>query len=305
LTVRRQSAEQKSNDNSERLQSMDNQFQFVLRSRREIKKMRVAGLIVWQAHQAGAKLIRPGVTTAEIDVAYVETFRNYDAKPLFLNYGGTGSRPPFPAVTCISTNEEVVHGIPGSRKLVDGDIVSVDTGCKISGWCGDAAVTHPVGNISDENKRLLKNTHETLDLAIRLMGECSKWSEVAKEMQDHVENAGFSVVREMVGHGIGQELHEPPQVPNYFSESNADGDFELKPGVVLAVEPMVNAGTRHLEEGDDGWTITTSDRKPSAHFEHTIAITADGPVRLTGPPTDEELELVPEEFRDSNQWVNW
>lgn len=284
---------------------MSEQFKSVLRSRREIKKMRAAGLVVWQAHQAGAKLLRPGVTTGELNAAYADTFRQYDAKPLFLNYGGTSSRPPFPAETCISTNEEVVHGIPGERELVQGDIVSLDTGCKISGWCGDAAVTHAIGEISDEKKKLLRITNETLNLAIRLMGERSRWSEVAKEIQAYVEDAGFSVVQEMVGHGIGQELHEPPQVPNYYSESNSEMDFELRPGVVLAVEPMVNAGVRHLHEGDDGWTITTEDKKPSAHFEHTIAITTDGPVRLTGPPNDDELELVPEEFRDSSQWVNW
>ena len=275
----------------------------VLRSPREIKKMRAAGLIVWQAHQAGAKLIKPGITTAEIDSAYVDTFKHYDAEPLFLGYEA-GDHPPFPAVTCISVNEEVVHGIPSDRKLKEGDIVSVDTGCRISNWCGDAAVTHAVGKISVRDKKLLNVTNETLNIAIRLMGEKTMWSEVAKEMEDYVLDKGFSVVEDMCGHGIGQNLHEPPQVPNYFSDDESE-DFDLRPGVVLAVEPMVNAGTNDLILLDDGWTVITADKKPSAHFEHTIAITKDGPVRLTGAPNDEELKSLPEWLHDKSQWVNW
>lgn len=275
----------------------------VLRSPREIKKMRAAGLIVWQAHQAGAKLIKPGITTAEIDAAYVKTFEDYDAEPLFLNYE-VGDHPPFPAVTCISVNEEVVHGIPNQRALKEGDIVSVDTGCRISNWCGDAAVTHAVGKISARDKKLLKVTNETLNIAIRLMGEKTMWSEVAKEMEAYVLDNGFSVVDDMCGHGIGQNLHEPPQVPNYYVE-DAEDDFDLRPGVVLAVEPMVNAGVHDLMMLDDGWTVITADKKPSAHFEHTIAITKDGPVRLTGAPDDEELKSLPDWLHDKSQWVNW
>ena len=275
----------------------------VLRSPREIKKMRAAGLIVWQAHQAGAKLIKPGITTAEIDSAYVKMFEHYDAEPLFLGYEA-GDHPPFPAVTCISVNEEVVHGIPNRRKLKEGDIVSVDTGCRISNWCGDAAVTHAVGKISARDKKLLKVTNETLNLAIRLMGEKTMWSEVAKEMEDYVYDNGFSVVEDMCGHGIGQNLHEAPQVPNYFNDDPED-DFDLKPGVVLAIEPMVNAGVNDLIMLDDGWTVITADKKPSAHFEHTIAITKDGPVRLTGAPDDEELKSMPDWLQDKTRWVNW
>lgn len=275
----------------------------VLRSPREIKKMRAAGLIVWQAHQAGAKLVKPGITTAEIDSAYVNMFVHYDAEPLFLGYE-VGDHPPFPAVTCISINEEVVHGIPNKRKLKDGDIVSVDTGCRISNWCGDAAVTHAVGEISPRNKKLLKVTNETLNLAIRLMGQKTMWSEVAREMEAFVYDNGFSVVEDMCGHGIGQNLHEAPQVPNYDNEDEEE-DFDLRPGVVLAVEPMVNAGTNDLITLDDGWTVITADKKPSAHFEHTIAITKEGPVRLTGPPNDEELAAMPEWLHDKSQWIRW
>ena len=282
------------------------EVQRVLRSPREIRKMRAAGLVVWQAHQAGAKLIEPGMTTAEIDNAYVDMFVHYDAEPLFLGYGGAGDRPPFPAVTCMSVNEEVVHGIPNKRKLKEGDILSVDTGCRISSWCGDAAVTHAVGKVSSQCQKLLKVTQGTLDLAIDLMASKSLWSEIAKEMQEYVHGHGFSVVEDMVGHGIGQNLHEPPQVPNYYSKVWADEhDFDLRPGVVLAVEPMINAGVNDLIELDDGWTTITADKKPSAHFEHTVAMTKDGPVRLTGPPNDEELKELPEWLHDKSKWLLW
>ncbi len=278
----------------------------VLRSPREIRKMRAAGLVVWQAHQAGAKLIEPGMTTAEIDQAYVDMFVHYDAEPLFLGYGGAPDRPPFPAVTCMSVNEEVVHGIPNQRKLKEGDILSVDTGCRISNWCGDAAVTHAVGKVSSQCQKLLTVTQATLDLAIDLMASKSRWSEISKEMEQYVHGHGFSVVEDMVGHGIGQNLHEPPQVPNYYSKEWADKeDFDLRPGVVLAIEPMINAGVNDLIELDDGWTTISADKKPSAHFEHTVAMTKDGPVRLTGPPNDEELQALPEWLHDKSQWLKW
>ncbi len=269
--------------------------------------MRVAGLVVWQAHQAAARLLKPGVTTEQINQAYRETFQSFGAEPLFLDYGGIpGQRPPFPAETCISVNEEVVHGIPGPRVIQEGDIVSLDTGCRIAGWCGDAAVTHAIGKISPLARRLLDNTQGVLDLAFDLMGQKSMWSDISREMAAYVCDAGFSVVEEMVGHGIGRELHEPPQVPNYLSSSwKSSEDFDLRPGVVLAVEPMVNAGTKELTELSDGWTVITRDRQPSAHFEHTIAMTSAGPVRLTGPPDAEELKSMPEWLQDKSNWVSW
>ncbi len=278
-----------------------------LRSPREIRKMRTAGLIVWQAHQAAAQMLKPGVTTAEINQVYRDTFASYSAEPLFLNYGGIpNERPPFPAETCISLNEEVVHGIPGSRVIEDGDIVSLDTGCRIGGWCGDAAVTHAVGTVSETDKKLLDVTNATLNLAIELMGKKTMWSDVCREMEALVKDNGFSVVEDMVGHGIGKNLHEAPQVPNYFTEEwKAKEDFDLRPGVVLAVEPMVNAGVGEILYLDDDWTVITEDEKNSAHFEHTLAITKDGPVRLTGPPNDEELKQMPEWLHDSSKWVIW
>lgn len=245
--------------------------------------MRQPGRLVWQAHQVAGKLVRPGVTTGEIDAAIEQVFDEAGAIPLFKGFPG---KVPFPAVTCISVNEEVVHGIPGDRVLREGDIVSIDTGCQINGWCGDAAVTHPVGTISEDVQRLLDVTLGTLDLAIELMGTKRRWSEVAKEMEAFVRDAGFSVVEEFVGHAIGREMHERPQVMNFFDAEKFDdgGEFDLRPGTVIAVEPMVNMGVKEVECLADHWTQVTKDRKPSAHFEHTIAITNDGPRRLTGPP---------------------
>ncbi len=275
----------------------------ILRSPREIAKMRDAGLIVWQAHQAMARLMRPGVTTAELNAAVRETFQSYGAEPLFLNYGGP---VPFPAETCISVNEELVHGIPGKRVIRDGDIVSVDTGCRIRGWCGDAAYTHRVGRVSPTAERLLDTTLGALNLAIESMQVGVKWSAVAKKMESMIEDAGFCVVDTMVGHGIGQQLHEPPQVPNYYDKSWADDeDFELKIGVVLAVEPMVNVGTPRLRELPDHWTQIAADKSLAAHFEHTIALTENGPRRLTGPPEGDEIEKMPEWLRDPATWLVW
>jgi methionyl aminopeptidase len=278
-----------------------------LRSTREIGKMRAAGLVVWEAHQLAFQMIQPGITTAELNRVFRETFVRHGAEPLFLNYGAiAGERPPFPAETCISINEELVHGIPGSRKLANGDIVSLDTGCRLAGWCADAAVTHPVGVIDAVKQRLLNVTNDVLNLAIELLKHKRMWSEIGREMGEYVQQAGFHVVQDMVGHGIGKRLHEPPQVPNYFSaELAAQEDFDIRPGVVIAIEPMIGVGTGQLMEAADRWTMSTVDRSPSAHFEHTIAITNDGPVRLTGPPTEHEMENVPDSLRDNRKWVTW
>ena len=283
---------------------MNQQVKRELRSPREIRKMRKAGLVVWQAHQAAARILEVGITTREINDVYRQTFESYGAQPLFLDYGARPGVPPFPAETCISINEEVVHGIPGERQILEGDIVSLDTGCRLDGWCGDAAVTHAVGQVEDESQRLMQVTNDVLNLAIERMGNASQWSEVAREMETYVVDAGFFVVEEMVGHGIGKDLHEAPQVPNYF-DANLHEDFDLRPGVVLAIEPMVNIGTSDLDTLEDAWTIVTANRKNSAHFEHTIAMTKDGPVRLTGPPSDDELAQLPEWLHDRSQWVDW
>jgi methionyl aminopeptidase len=261
-------------------------YRIVRKSRREINLMRKAGLLVWQAHQRVGERIAPGVTTAEIDRDIEQLFEQYGATPLFKGYPG---EVPFPAVTCMSLNQAIVHGIPNDRPLKEGDVVSVDTGCRLGGWCGDAAATYPVGRISDDAQKLLDVTSGVLQLSIELLAKKSRWSEVAAEMAEYVESAGFSVVEDFVGHGIGREMHEDPQVPNYCDDNfRKNGDFRLKTGLVLAIEPMVNMGVAECREMPDHWTQVTADGQLSAHFEHTVALTSDGPWVLTGPPDASE-----------------
>jgi methionyl aminopeptidase len=257
--------------------------------------MRQAGLLVWNALQAVKPLIRPGTSTAQIDGAISRFFAEHQAEPLFLNFpNSTAGWPPFPAVTCISINEEVVHGIPCERrKLKEGDIVSIDTGCKLNGWCGDAAATYPVGKIDRDKQQLLEVTENVLLMAVELMGKKTRWSEVAAQMEKYVKDHRFSVVEDFVGHGIGRQMHEDPQVPNFVSRrSPRSADFRLEEGLVIAVEPMVNTGTKQVKILSDHWTQVTRDGKPSAHFEHTVAITAEGPAVLTAGPNGELRPLV-------------
>jgi methionyl aminopeptidase len=261
-----------------------------LKSMREIGLMRQAGLAVWKAHQIASKMFVPGCTTIQVDREVDRYFESVAVLPLFKNYPNPSKgRPPFPASTCMSVNEEVVHGIPSERKLVEGDIVSMDTGCRLNGWCGDAAVTYPIGRVSSQVQQLLDVTQGVLDLAIELMGHKSRWSEVAVQMAQYVRDHNFSTVECFVGHGVGREMHEEPQVPNFLSRSlRGNGDFAIEPGLVIAVEPMVNLGTKRVRVMPDHWTQVTADGKPSAHFEHTIAITAEGPLALTAAPTAAE-----------------
>lgn len=255
----------------------------------ELRQMRAAGLLVWEAHQVAAELVRPGVTTGEIDAAVEAFLLSQNASSLFKGVPGP---VPFPAVTCISVNDAVVHGIPGERRLCDGDVVSIDIGVKYQGWCGDAAMTHPVGTISPVAQHLLDVTEGTLRLAIGMMTSGRVWSEIAREMERYVRAEGLSVVEELTGHGIGRQMWEEPQVPNYLSAGLGRlYDFTLVPGVVLAVEPMVNVGTHMVSVLADGWTIVTDDGAPSAHFEHTIAITEHGPQILTAGPNGEGWAL--------------
>jgi methionyl aminopeptidase len=257
----------------------------ILRSLREIALLRQTGLVVWEAHRLAASMVRPGVTTAEIDAAVERFFAEHNVEPLFKGVPGP---VPFPAVTCTSVNEEVVHGIPSDRVLKEGDILSIDTGCRMRGWCGDAAVTHPVGRVAPEVQKLLDVTRGVLDLAIEQMVRCSLWSVVAGEMETYVKDHGFTVVEAFVGHGIGREMHEDPQVPNFLSKQlRQSGDFRLVPGLVIAVEPMVNMGGKQIRTRPDHWTQATADGKPSAHFEHTIAIRQSGPYVLTAGPDED------------------
>ena len=261
-----------------------------LRSDLEIDRMRRAGLLVWHGLQIAGSMMRAGVKTIEVDSRVEQFFLDQKAIPLFKGY--PGGRHPFPGTICISVNEEVVHGIPGGRVLQDGDIVSVDTGAKIDGWCGDSALTFPVGEIDAESKRLLDVTRRMLEIAIESLPSCSYWSEVARKMESHAKEAGYSVIETLVGHGIGREMHEDPQVPNYVcSEILRAGDFRVQPGLVIAIEPMVNAGKKTVKTLSDHWTIVTIDKKRSAHFEHTVAVTRGGVRVLTGPPQNESEKI--------------
>ena len=253
-----------------------------LKSPREMDLMREAGRVVAIAHDRVRKLAVPGACTAELDAAVVDVFREYRAVPLFLGVPSTvKGKPPFPAVICASLNDQVVHGIPNQRPMKDGDIISIDTGCRLNGWCGDAAVTLPIGQISSESQLLLDVTRETLEIAIRAMHTARYWSEVASLMEKFVKGHGMFVVETFVGHGIGQDMHEEPQVPNFVSKALKKNDIRLEPGVVLAIEPMVSLGTKEVKTLDDGWTVVTKDRRASAHFEHTVAMTPSGPRILT------------------------
>jgi methionyl aminopeptidase len=253
-----------------------------LKSPREIGLIREAGRVVAKALDQVRRMARPGVTTAEMDEAVAAIFRDHDAIPLFRGYpNSTKGKPAFPAVICASVNEAVVHGIPSRRPLKEGDVVSIDTGCKVNGWCGDAAVTLAIGEIRPEIRKLLDVTSQTLELSIRAMARCSTWSEVAALMEKYVKSQGMYVVEKFVGHGIGQDMHEDPQVPNFVSKALRKNDIRLEPGIVLAIEPMVALGTKNVATLDDHWTVVTKDRKASAHFEHTVAMTPDGPRVLT------------------------
>jgi methionyl aminopeptidase len=253
-----------------------------LKSARELGLMRDAGRIVAQALDKVRQAVTPGVTTVELNRLVAEHFESVSAVPLFKGVPSSmKGKPSFPAVVCASINEQVVHGIPGSRVLKEGDVISIDTGCRLNGWCGDSAYTFAVGNISAEKQRLLDVTRETLAIAIESMKTAKSWSVVAHEMELYVRRQGMSVIEQFVGHGIGQSMHEEPQVPNYVSESLRKQDFLLEPGLVLAIEPMVALGTKNVRVLPDGWTVETTDRRAAAHFEHTVAMTADGPRILT------------------------
>ena len=243
-----------------------------LKSPREIEAMRRAGRITAQARTLAASLVAPGVTTHEIDTAVRRFIESHGAKPSFLGYSG------YPGSACISVNDEVIHGIPGPRKLREGDIVSVDVGAFIGGFHGDCAGTYPCGEISDEARRLIAVTRESFWQGIRMARKGMRISDISHAVQQYVEQNGFSVVREYVGHGVGAKLHEPPEVPNY---GPAGHGARLVPGMTIAVEPMVNAGGEAIRVMKDGWTVKTADGSLAAHYENTILITEGDPEILT------------------------
>lgn len=247
----------------------------VCKSSGELDKMHRAGLIVWGAIQELRKMVKPGVTTKELDDFAERYTREHGARPAFKGYRG------YPASLCTSINREVVHGIPSdARVLRDGDILSIDFGVELDGYYGDAAVTLPVGEISPERKKLLQVTLESLEEGIQKIRAGNRLSDVSAAVQQCVEKNGFSVVREFVGHGIGTKMHEEPQLPNYGEPGRGP---RLQEGMVLAIEPMVTSGAPAVRVLDDKWTAVTEDGSDSAHFEHTVAVTANGPWILTRP----------------------
>ncbi len=239
----------------------------------QIAMMRDAGKITGEALAMAGEMVRPGITTKEIDTAIREYIKKCGATPSFLNYGG------FPASACISINDEVIHGIPSAKKILrDGDIVKIDVGAYYKGYHGDSANTFPVGNVSEEAATLIRVTKESFQKGIETLGPGSRLGDLGAAVDGYVRQFGFSAVRKFVGHGIGRDLHEVPDVPNYGIAGRGQ---RIYTGMVIAVEPMINAGTYDVIQLDDGWTIKTADGKLSAHYEHTLAVTDNGVVLLT------------------------
>ncbi|MDL2222512.1 type I methionyl aminopeptidase [Bacteroidales bacterium OttesenSCG-928-M11] len=234
-----------------------------LKTDEEIELMRAANLLVGATLAEVAKHITPGVATLQLDKIAEEFIRDHGAIPLFKGYNG------FPSSLCISVNEQVVHGIPGDYRLQNGDIVSVDCGTKINGFCGDSAYTFQVGEVDPKTKQLLETTKESLYHGIAMAVDGKRIGDIGNAIQTYCQERGYSVVRELVGHGIGREMHEAPEVPNYGKKGAGP---LLKDGMCIAIEPMINMGTKNVVMEKDAWTIRTADRKPSAHFEHTVAI---------------------------------
>ncbi len=253
----------------------------ILKTREEIERMRKAGLIVRRVLDRLGEMIAPGVTTEDLDVEAEKLCLAAGGKCLFKGVPGRGKAGPFPGSICVSINEQVVHGMPSKRVVRDSDIVSVDFGVELGGWCADAAETFIVGQVTAEVHRLVEVTRNSLVMAKEMMLPGRQWSDIARAMQSYIEGESLSVVREFVGHGIGKRMWEEPKVPNFVSRELESHDIELAEGMVLAVEPMVNLGSREVLYAPDGWTVVTRDGRPSAHFEHTLAVTAGGADALT------------------------
>jgi len=233
------------------------------KTREEIELIRKSSLLVGSTLAELAKIITPGVTTLELDALAEEFIRDNNAIPGFLDYNG------FPNSLCTSVNEAVVHGIPNDKPLIEGDIVSIDCGVLLNGFYGDSAFTFEIGDVNDEIKKLIRVTKECLNKALEVAVSGNRIGDIGHAVQTHAEANSYGVVRELVGHGLGRNLHEKPEVPNYGRRGRG---YKMKEGLVLAIEPMINLGTKHVSQLSDGWTIVTKDRKPSAHFEHDVVI---------------------------------
>jgi len=259
-----------------------------LKSLRELALMRESGRVVAGALAICRRMAVPGARTLDIDLAVEAWYHEANAIPLFKGYPGT---VPFPGCICASINEQVVHGIPSERILKDGDILCIDTACKLNGWCADRAITVAIGTLKPERARMIRVAEETLQIAIDEMPRRKWWSEIASRMQKHVEQSGFAVVEDFVGHGIGRTMHENPQVPNYVNRDTRKHDFKLQPGLVLAVEPMVNMRDGQVKVIGDNWTVVTKDGMPSVHVEHTLALTAENKVMVI--TAEDEADVYP------------
>ena len=240
-----------------------------LKSKEEIELMRISNLLVASTHEEVAKHIRPGIATQQLDTIAEEFIRDHGGKPAFKGYGG------FPSSLCISVNEEVVHGFPGNHEISEGDVISIDCGVELNGYFGDSAFTYPIVEVKPEVMQLLNDTITSLYKGIEQAVVGNRIGDISYAIQQYTErDRNYGVVRELVGHGIGKQLHEDPEVPNYGKRGRGP---KLKPGMTIAIEPMINLGTKKVKQLSDGWTIVTADQKQSAHFEHTIAVTEDGP----------------------------
>jgi methionyl aminopeptidase len=262
-----------------------------IKSAREIEIMRRGGKIVSRTLTALIGAARPGVTTGDLDRLSEKLMREAGAIPTFKGYGG------FPASICASVNETVVHGIPGNRALREGDLLSIDIGATFEGYVSDTAITIPIGTISAAAERLLIVTQECLMLGIAQMQRGNTLRDIAHAVQEHAEKNGYGVVRDLVGHGIGRAMHEEPQVPNYVTPASTG--IKVRPGMCLAIEPMITEGTYEVRTLDDGWTVVTADGKLAAHFEHTVALTEDGPKILTLRPILEHSDV--EKYRPKEE----
>ena len=253
-----------------------------LRSQREIELMRKAGAVVADVLLKLKEIAEPGISTAWLDRVALQMAAEAGAEALFKGVRSPMASTPFPGAICASINEQVVHGIPSEdAKLKNGDILSIDFGVRLNGYCADAAITVAIGGISEDRCKLMDTTKRVLDIAIEKSTPTVRWSQVAAEMQRCAESAGFSVVKDFVGHGIGRQMHEEPRVPNFVSNELLANDIVLAEGMVLAVEPMINAGSSAVRTLKNGWTVVTRDGKSSAHFEHTIVILKNGCEVLT------------------------
>jgi methionyl aminopeptidase len=254
----------------------------IRKSAAELEKMRRAGLLVWEILHKLKDMVQEGVTTHDLEVAASRMMEEAGARPAFKNYFVPAVGAKYPFVLCTSVNDEIVHGMPSAKRaLKKGDIVSIDTGVQLNGYFGDSAVTVPVGNVNGTTGRLLEVTQEALELAIEKVRLGNRLFDICGTVEKHVTQNGFSIVREYVGHGIGTQLHEEPQIPNYIDRKNENP--RLKEGMVLAIEPMVNAGKPDTKVAADKWTALTKDGSFSAHFEHCVAVTSNGPWVLTRP----------------------